>query len=150
MVENHFYFLIMGKIKSLNKWANRHTYWPLDILRMALGVFLFIKGINFMADSQMLVELFSPFKNMAGAMIIIHYVAPAHFIGGLLLVFGLLTRWTIIAQLPILIGAILINFIGEMDTTNLIIASITFLACVFFLLYGSGKHSADYYFKMQQ
>ncbi|HEX9828271.1 MAG TPA: DoxX family membrane protein [Flavobacteriaceae bacterium] len=140
----------MGKIKSLNKWANRHTYWPLDILRMALGVFLFIKGINFMADSQMLVELFSPFKNMAGAMIIIHYVAPAHFIGGLLLVFGLLTRWTIIAQLPILIGAILINFIGEMDTTNLIIASITFLACVFFLLYGSGKHSADYYFKMQQ
>lgn len=140
----------MGKIKSLNKWANRHTYWPLDILRMALGVFLFIKGINFMADSQMLVDLFAPFKNMAGAMIIIHYVAPAHFIGGILLFFGLLTRWTIIAQLPILIGAILINFVGEMDTTNLILASITFLVCVFFLLYGSGKHSADYYFKMQQ
>lgn len=140
----------MGKIKSLNKWANRHTYWPLDILRMALGVFLFIKGINFMADSQMLVDLFAPFKNMAGAMIIIHYVAPAHFIGGILLFFGLLTRWTIIAQLPILIGAILINFVGEMDTTNLILASITFLVCVFFLFYGSGKHSADYYFKMQQ
>jgi len=140
----------MGKIKSLNKWANRHTYWPLDILRMALGVFLFIKGINFMADSQMLVDLFAPFKNMAGAMIIIHYVAPAHFIGGILLFFGLLTRWAIIAQLPILIGAILINFVGEMDTTNLILASITFLVCVFFLLYGSGKHSADYYFKMQQ
>jgi len=140
----------MGKIKSLNKWANRHTYWPLDILRMALGVFLFIKGINFMADSQMLVDLFAPFKNMAGAMIIIHYVAPAHFIGGILLFFGLLTRWTIIAQLPILIGAILINFVGEMDTTNLMLASITFLVCVFFLFYGSGKHSADYYFKMQQ
>lgn len=140
----------MGKIKSLNKWANRHTYWPLDILRMALGVFLFIKGINFMADSQMLVDLFAPFKNMAGAMIIIHYVAPAHFIGGILLFFGLLTRWAIVAQLPILIGAILINFVGEMDTTNLILASITFLACVFFMLYGSGKHSADYYFKMQQ
>lgn len=140
----------MGKIKSLNKWANRHTYWPLDILRMALGVFLFIKGINFMADSQMLVDLFAPFKNMAGAMIIIHYVAPAHFIGGILLFFGLLTRWTIIAQLPILIGAILINFVGEMDTTNLMLAAITFLVCVFFLFYGSGKHSADYYFKMQQ
>lgn len=103
-----------------------------------------------MADSQMLVDLFAPFENMAGAMIIIHYVAPAHFIGGILLFFGLLTRWTIIAQLPILIGAILINFVGEMDTTNLILASITFLVCVFFLLYGSGKHSADYYFKMQQ
>ena len=140
----------MGKIKSLNKWANRHTYWPLDILRMALGVLLFMKGVNFMSDSQMLLELFSPFKNMAGAMIIIHYVAPAHFIGGILIFFGLLTRWAIIAQLPILIGAVIINFVGEMNTFNLIISSITFLGCVFFMLYGSGKHSADYYFKMQQ
>lgn len=140
----------MGKIKSLNKWANRHTYWPLDILRMALGVLLFMKGINFMSDSQMLLELFSPFKNMAGAMIIIHYVAPAHFIGGILIFFGLLTRWAIIAQLPILIGAVIINFVGEMNTFNLFISSITFLGCVFFMLYGSGKHSADYYFKMQQ
>jgi putative oxidoreductase len=140
----------MGKIKSLNKWANRHTYWPLDVLRMALGVFLFIKGINFMSDSQVLLDLFSPFKNMAGAMIIIHYVAPAHFIGGILIFFGLLTRWAIIAQLPILIGAVIINFVGEMNTYNLLISSIILLGCVFFMLYGSGKHSADYYFKMQQ
>jgi uncharacterized membrane protein YphA (DoxX/SURF4 family) len=140
----------MGKIKSLNKWANRHTYWPLDIVRMALGVFLFIKGINFMADSQMLLDLFSPFKDMAGGMIMVHYVAPAHFIGGILIFFGLLTRWAIIAQLPILIGAILINFVGGMDSYNLIMASITFLVCIFFMFYGSGKHSSDYYFKMQQ
>jgi uncharacterized membrane protein YphA (DoxX/SURF4 family) len=140
----------MGKIKSLNKWANRHTYWPLDVLRMALGVFLFIKGINFMSDSQVLLDLFSPFKNMAGAMIIIHYVAPAHFIGGILIFFGLLTRWAIIAQLPILFGAVIINFVGEMNSFNLFISSITLLGCVFFMLYGSGKHSADYYFKMQQ
>ena len=140
----------MGKIKSLNKWANRHTYWPLDVIRMALGVFLFIKGINFMSDSQVLLDLFSPFKNMAGAMIIIHYVAPAHFIGGILIFFGLLTRWAIIAQLPILIGAVIINFVGEMNTFNLFISSITLLGCAFFMLYGSGKHSADYYFKMQQ
>lgn len=140
----------MDRIKFLNKWANRHTYWPLDIVRMALGVFLFFKGINFMSDSQVLLELFSPFKNMAGAMIIIHYVAPAHFIGGILIFFGLLTRWAIIAQLPILIGAVIINFVGEMNTFNLFVSSITFLGCVFFILYGSGKHSADYYFKMQQ
>jgi uncharacterized membrane protein YphA (DoxX/SURF4 family) len=140
----------MGKIKSLNKWANRHTYWPLDIVRMTLGVFLFIKGINFMSDSQMLLDLFSPFKNMAGGIIMVHYVAPAHFIGGILIFFGLLTRWVIVAQLPILIGAILINFVGEMDSSNLIMASITFLVCIFFMFYGSGKHSSDYYFKMQQ
>ena len=83
----------MDTIKTLNKWANAHTYLPLDLLRIALGVFLFIKGINFMADSTMLVSLFKPMQNMAGGMVVIHYVVPAHFIGGLLIAFGLLTRW---------------------------------------------------------
>ncbi|MBD0832115.1 DoxX family protein [Aestuariibaculum sediminum] len=140
----------MDTIKSLNKWANAHTYLPLDLLRVALGVFLFIKGISFMQDSMMLTELFKPMQNMAGGMIAVHYVAPAHFIGGLLIAFGLLTRWAIVGQLPILIGAILINFVGEMHSGNLILALITFVVCLFFLFYGSGKHSLDYYFKMQQ
>lgn len=140
----------MDTIKTLNKWANGHTYFPLDLLRVALGIFLFIKGISFMADSMMLLQLFKPMENMVGGMIVVHYVAPAHFIGGVLIAFGLLTRWAIIAQLPILIGAILINFVGEMHTSNLILAIAILLICSFFLLYGSGKHSLDYYFKMQQ
>ncbi|WP_455168955.1 DoxX family protein [Aegicerativicinus sediminis] len=140
----------MGTIKSLNKWANAHTYYPLDVIRVALGVFLFVKGIHFLSNSQMLLDLFTPIQNMAGGMIILHYLAPAHFIGGILIAFGLLTRWAIIAQLPILTGAILINFVGDMHTSNLVMASITFIVCLFFLFYGSGKHSADYYFKMQK
>lgn len=140
----------MDTIKTLNKWANGHTYFPLDLLRVALGIFLFIKGISFIADSMMLLQLFKPMENMVGGMIVVHYVAPAHFIGGVLIAFGLLTRWAIIAQLPILIGAILINFVGEMHTSNLILAIAILLICSFFLLYGSGKHSLDYYFKMQQ
>ncbi|HEX9599986.1 MAG TPA: DoxX family protein [Mariniflexile sp.] len=140
----------METIKTLNKWANGHTYFPLDLLRVALGIFLFIKGISFMADSMMLLQLFKPMENMVGGMIAVHYVAPAHFIGGILIAFGLLTRWAIIAQLPILIGAILINFVGEMHTSNFILAIVILLISVFFLFYGSGKHSLDYYFKMQQ
>lgn len=140
----------MGRIKSLNKWANRHTYLPLDLLRIALGVFLFIKGISFMSDSQILLDLFKPVQNLTSGMLMVHYVAPVHIIGGILIAFGLLTRWVVIAQLPVLIGAILINFIGDMNTSNLLLATATFLICVFFLFYGSGKRSLDYYFKMQQ
>lgn len=140
----------MDTIKTLNKWANAHTYIPLDIVRIALGVFLFFKGINFMTNTEILVTLFEPLQSFAGGMVALHYVAPAHFIGGILIAFGLLTRWAIIAQLPILIGAIIINFAGEMDTNNLFLATITLLVCIFFLFYGSGKNSADYYFKMQQ
>ena len=139
----------MGTVKSLNKWANRHTYLPLDLLRIALGVFLFIKGLTFMGNTQILIDLIKPLQNLSGSMIAIHYVAPAHLVGGLLIIFGLLTRWAIVAQLPIVIGAVIINFSGD-NTNDLISAIAALLACVFFLLYGSGKRSADYYFKMQQ
>ncbi|WP_108869742.1 DoxX family protein [Aquimarina aquimarini] len=140
----------MSTIKSLNKWANAHTYYPLDLLRIALGVFLFIKGIDFISNSQILVDLIKPVQSLAGSVIIMHYVAPAHLIGGILISFGLLTRWSVAAQLPLLIGAVLINFFGEMNIANLTIASVVLMLCLFFLLYGSGKHSVDYYLKMQQ
>jgi len=140
----------MGTVKTLNKWANRHTYLPLDLLRIALGVFLFIKGLHFMGNTQMLIDLIKPIQNFAGSILAIHYVAPAHLIGGLLIVFGLLTRWAIGAQLPIIIGAVIINFVGDMNTSNLLISVAVLLLCIFFFLYGSGKNSADYYLKMQQ
>ena len=140
----------MGKIKSLNKWANAHTYYPLDLIRIALGVFLFIKGVDLMGNIEILMELVKPLQSIVGGMVLVHYVAPAHFVGGLLIVFGLLTRWAVIAQLPILIGAVLINFLGEMDTLNLVLSSVALLLCIFFLFYGSGKHSVDKYLKMEK
>lgn len=140
----------MGIVKTWNKWANAHTYYPLDLIRIALGVFLFFKGLHFMSNSMILIDLISPLRGWAGLMLIIHYVAPAHIIGGILIAFGLLTRWSVMAQMPILLGAIFINFFGVLNTSNLILAIAVFIGCLFFLVYGSGKHSADYYFKMQQ
>ena len=140
----------MGTIKSLNKWANRNTYYPLDILRVALGVFLFFKGINFMGNTEMLIDLVKPLHTISWEMAVVHYVAPAHFVGGLLIAFGLLTRWAVIVQLPILLGAVLINFLGSFDLTAFILSSVALILLVFFAFYGSGKHSVDYYLKMQQ
>ena len=140
----------MGIIKKLNKWANRHTYYWLDLLRIILGGFLFYKGLHFMGNTQILIELVKPIQGMAGSMIAVHYVTPAHLIGGLLIIFGLLTRWAILANLPLILGAVIINFAGEMDATNLFLSLGTLIFCLFFLFYGSGKRSVDYYMKMQQ
>lgn len=140
----------MGIIKKLNKWANRHTFYPLDLLRIVFGVFLLFKGFSFMGNSQILIDLIKPLQNIAGSMIAIHYVTPAHVIGGLLIIFGLLTRWATLAQLPLIIGAVIINFAGEMNTTDLILSLVALILCIFFTVYGSGKHSVDYYLKMQQ
>ena len=140
----------MGIIKKLNKWANRHTYLPIDLLRMALGLFLVIKGFQFVGDSQRLYEMVESSNTLAGSMIAIHYIAPAHLVGGLLIFVGLLTRWAAVAQLPILIGAVMVNLSGDTSSTELLLAVITLALCLFFTVYGSGKRSADYYFKMQQ
>ena len=140
----------MGTIKSLNKWANKHSYYPLDLLRIALGIFLFYKGVYFMSNLPLLLDLYEPVKPVLGDMLLVHYIAPAHFVGGVLNIFGLLTRWAILAQLPILIGAVLINFIGEMHVTNLLLSTTVLLICIFFLFFGSGKHSMDKYLKMQK
>lgn len=140
----------MNNVKDLNKWANAHSYFTLDLLRIALGVFLFVKGVKFITNIQYLVELISPIDRIGGGMFMVHYITPAHMIGGILIAFGLLTRWAIIAQLPILIGAILVNFMGKMHSDNLFLALATLAVCLFFLVYGSGKNSADYYFKMSQ
>lgn len=138
----------MRTIKSLNKWANAHTYYPLDLLRVALGVFFFIKGVHFISETDILMQLIKPLQSYGGAMLAIHYVAPAHLVGGILIVFGLLTRWALAVQIPILLGAVLINFVGPMNTFLLIEALVVLLITSFFIFYGSGKHSLDYEMKM--
>lgn len=140
----------MENVKSLNKWANSHTYLPVDLVRIILGVFLFMKGISFVTNVQYLHDLISPVDQFGGGMFLLHYIAPAHMIGGIMIVFGLLTRWAIATQLPILFGAVLVNFMGRMHSESLVLAIAVLLLCIFFLFYGGGKHSADYYFKMQQ
>ena len=136
--------------KGLNKWANSHTSITLDFLRVALGVFLIYKGASFITNNRDFEDLIAPISNFLGGMFMFHYIAAAHIMGGIIIIFGLLTRWAIIAQLPILFGAVLINFIGEMHLGNLLVAFLVLAISLFFLFFGSGKHSADYYFKMEK
>lgn len=139
----------MDAITKLNKWANAHTNIGFDSLRVLLGSFLFYKGIDFMAHTEMIIRALNPVDTFGWTMMIVHYITLTHFFGGILIVIGLLTRASILVQLPILISALLLNFIGEMVVLNLIQASAALLLSIFFLVYGSGKHSIDYSLKMR-
>jgi len=140
----------METIKHLNKWANAHTYYSLDFLRIALGLIIFIKGLFYMSNPLILMETIAPMKNYLSEFVVLHYLISAHLVGGILIIFGLLTRWAIMVQLPIIIGAVIINFLGVMNFNNLLLAVAVLLISLFFIVYGSGKHSADYYLKMEQ
>ncbi len=137
-------------VKSLNKWANAHSTFWFDGIRIILGIFLIYKGGYFVSNNRGFEDLIAPVSNFMGGMLTFHYVAAAHIMGGIMIVFGLLTRWALLAQLPILLGAVLLNFIGNMNVTNLIISLVALAVSIFYTIYGSGKHSADYYFKMEK
>lgn len=140
----------MGTIKTWDKWADAHSHYGLDVLRVALGVFLFVKGVSFMSNLDLFMSMMRPYQDLPGSWIILHYVAAAHFVGGFFIVIGLLTRWAVGFQIPILFGAIMTNFLGEMVPANLITAIIVLLVCVFFFVYGSGRFSLDAYLKKYQ
>lgn len=140
----------MGAILKLNRWANAHTNFAFDAMRVALGGFLFYKGAFFFsADNsaetyRMLAALPGPASNM----IIIHIVAMAHICGAICIALGLLTRLACAIQLPILITAVIVNCLGAVNELGLLQSGICLALCVFFLFYGSGKNSVDYSLKM--
>ncbi len=103
----------MKLIKKLNKWANSHAYYPIDILRIVLGAFLVFKGIYFFKNSSYLESLLMELKfdGLTSLMWSIHIIGLLHFVGGIMVIFGLLTRLTLIVQFPILLEQWLLTFL---------------------------------------
>lgn len=97
------------KSNQLMKWAEAHQYLFLDLVRIYLGVALFIKGLWFIINRDKLMEILQSSGDMfIGPGFWAHYIIPAHLVGGILLALGLLTRFAAILQLPVLLGALFI------------------------------------------
>ncbi|HXB41784.1 MAG TPA: DoxX family protein [Bacteroidia bacterium] len=138
----------METIVKLNKWANENTNIGTDMLRVLFGAFIFYKGTFFLNQTDYLTELLPGDGTEGVYFILVHYVALAHICGGLFIIMGLLTRVCSLLQVPILIGAIAVNFTGTMDYFNIAQASAALAFCFCFLFYGSGRHSVDYALKL--
>ncbi|GAB3527335.1 DoxX family protein [Pontibacter brevis] len=131
----------------IERWSDAHHPLWLDFLRVGLGVFLFIKGIMFIQDTGALLSIMrkSEFPWVSAGLA--HYVAMAHLAGGVLIAIGLVTRVAILFQIPILIGAVFFinpdrGFYSE--NTELWSSIIVLALLIFFLVFGSGRFSADY------
>ncbi|MBX0331785.1 DoxX family protein [Pontibacter sp. HSC-14F20] len=130
----------------IEHWADTHHPVWVDFLRMALGIFLFVKGVMFIQDTEALQNIMhnSQFQWVSFGMA--HYVAFAHLVGGLLIAMGLVTRIAILFQLPILLGAVF--FINPQrgfysENTELWSSIIVLILLVVFLILGSGRLSVD-------
>src|ERR1700752_4741117 len=130
----------MKAVLELNKWANAHTNIGVDALRVLLGAFLFYKGIFLLSNPDESLKVLGSLPGLGGANLLqLHYIAvTVHVFGGIFIAIGLLTRPAIVVQLPMVAAALFVNFTVGMMELNLLQASLTFIACVCFLFFGSG------------
>ncbi len=90
-------------------WADaRRDLW-LDCVRIYLGLGLFARGLLLITSTSP--GYFVDLMQRSGQSwitngILLHYVMVAHFVGGLLLTIGFLTRIAALVQIPVLFGAV--------------------------------------------
>jgi putative oxidoreductase len=127
-------------------WGDTHHPKWLDFVRIALGIFLCYKGVDFLMNMSQIQGMLSSrlsFGDFAVFMVA-HFVSFAHIAGGFLLVIGVLTRFACIIQIPILLGAvILINFSREVfqPYSEIVLSIVVLLLLIFFLIVGNGPLS---------
>jgi putative oxidoreductase len=134
----------MNYIQRMEHWGDTHHPRWMDFIRIALGLFLLLKGVEFADNMNKLMATMGnlPFGNFM-MIILAHYVLFAHFFGGTLLVLGLLTRLACIIQIPVLLVALFLNIFNQFSELSLSI--VTLILLFYFLLIGSGRWSLDWY-----
>lgn len=125
-------------------WQSKGGRIFLLFLRIILGLLLFIKGINFIRNDSILHQVFSEvelIQNLSVLRIVIPWI---HILGGFFILIGVYTRLMILAQLPLVIGAIFVLLSAKQNTffTVEIFFAITILVLlVFNLKFGDGFYS---------
>lgn len=146
-------FKAMNYVQRIDNWSESHQAKWLAFLRIALGLTIFIKGLLFIMNRDALLTMITNSAVELYAVVLVHLVASAHLLGGILITMGLVTRLAILFQIPILAGAIL--FInapkGFYSIESELSLSIVVLALlIFFLIFGSGKFSVDEWMKVNK
>lgn len=140
-------------LHQLSKKSFLSSVWGLVVLRVVLGTVLLIKGIFFIDNTVLLENLItqSGFQRFNAWLPLV--ITWAHLLGGCFIILGLLTRWAVILQLPILLGAVLLvnsakgTFVIDFE---FILSVVILFLLVIFLIIGSGPISMDDYRKKHQ
>ncbi len=120
-----------------------------DLLRIYLGIALFVRGTQFIADANSFFDLMS--ADSAARLqstVLLHYVALTHVFGGFILTAGLLTRLAALLQIPVLVGALIVTDIHvglHQGSQGFELAALTLFLLILLFLYGPGNWSCDHY-----
>jgi uncharacterized membrane protein YphA (DoxX/SURF4 family) len=140
----------MNLLHRVEHWGDTHHPAWTDALRIMLGSILVLKGISFISDTTYLTQLVGGLHFDLWAVMIMHYVAFVHLMGGFLIAVGCLTRLMVLLQIPILVGAVFfVNISRGFSPLNseLWLSVIVLMLLLLFLVLGSGRFSMDEYVK---
>jgi uncharacterized membrane protein YphA (DoxX/SURF4 family) len=136
----------MNAVQSLTSWADAHHPKWLDVLRVLLGVVLFMKGLSFIIDKEMTLQILHDNQFDFISVLLLHYVIIFQMAHSVLIAVGLITRIAIAAQFPIVLGAVVLiattGSFAPLDS-DLWLAVILLFLLVFFFIYGPGPLSVD-------
>ena len=141
----------MNLVHKIENWGDTHHPAILDVLRIALGIFLLLKGVAFMentADLKGIIESQDSIEFSSGVLVaLVYYVTFAHMVGGVMIALGILTRFSSIIQIPIVLGAVFVNdqLLSPINT-QLWFSIVALILLVIFMIIGSGPLSLDRYF----
>jgi uncharacterized membrane protein YphA (DoxX/SURF4 family) len=132
----------MKQINTIIQLLEKNRETAYSLIRIYLGIALFIRGILLFADPGAITRL-----SGAQDMYMWHsYIIGAHLVGGLLLALGILTRIAALIQIPILLGAVFFVHISQGLITggqSLELAGLVLVLLFVYLLFGAGKLSLD-------
>jgi len=136
----------MNLLQRLEYWGDRHHPRWMDIVRIALGIFLCYKGVDFISHMSDLVSLMYNNTSTAPFFYILagHYAAAAHILGGIFLMLGVMTRLACLIQIPVLLGAVFfLSTNREMlrPYSELFLTLLVLLLLIYFLIAGNGPWS---------
>lgn len=139
----------MNTIERVQHWGDTHHPRWADIVRIALGIFLFYKGIDFLRNMGVISDLISAHLSYGSFFTVMlgHYIVFAHILGGIFLTLGAFTRFACIIQIPILFGAIIfVNFSHDVlrPYSGLIISILVLILLLYFLVAGNGPFAFSF------
>ena len=146
----NLYVICGGSMKEALINSIKDKSLSIEILRIYFGLALFMKGIYFIMNMKEIFSMISyqfPYIDF----LLAHYVVLAHIVGGICLTLGLFTRIAALANIPVLVSAMV--FVqaknGVLSTgSELELVVMVFMLLLFFAWQGSGIFSVDNYIKL--
>ncbi|MFA6944791.1 MAG: DoxX family protein [Pedobacter sp.] len=144
----------MNLVQKIEHWGDVHHAKWLDAIRIVLGLLILSKGLAFISDTEaqkdwIIQNSTFGFSGLM-ALALVHTVAFAHLVGGVLITMGLVTRFAVVIQIPILLGAVFfVNLTKGFSSLNseLWLSVMVLMLLILFWIVGSGPYSVDHWLK---